>query len=82
VRALQGWVTGWAPAFLLLIGRYNEYKTQRAIALATFGVIVCVGLYALPRPGKVPVEPGGEGRERVAARIRPQLGTRVPADRV
>jgi hypothetical protein len=64
VCAIQGWVTGWAPAFLLLIGRYDEYKTQVAIALAAFGVIVFAALYVLLRPGKVPV---GPGRERVPA---------------
>src|ERR1700754_3429993 len=31
VCSIQGWVTGWAPAFLLLIGRYNDYKNQLAI---------------------------------------------------
>jgi hypothetical protein len=66
VCAIQGWVTGWIPAFLLLTGQYNQYKTQLAIALAIFGVVVFGALFVLLRPGKVRAEPGSSG-ERVAA---------------
>jgi hypothetical protein len=66
VCAIQGWVTGWIPAFLLLTGQYNQYKTQLAIALAIFGVVVFGVLFVLLRPGKVRAEPDSSG-ERVAA---------------
>lgn len=65
VCAIQGWVTAWAPAFLLLIGGYNAYKTQIAIALVIFGVAVFGALWIPLRPGKVPAEPGPSG-ERLA----------------
>jgi putative amide transporter protein len=45
VCAIQGWVTAWLPAFLLLTGRYAAYSTQIAIALAVFAVVVFGGLY-------------------------------------
>jgi hypothetical protein len=45
VCAIQGWVTGWIPAFLLLTGRYSGYSTQIAIALAVFAVVVFGALY-------------------------------------
>nr|WP_275404010.1 AmiS/UreI family transporter [Pseudonocardia acidicola] len=52
VCAIEGWVTGWAPAFLLLTGYYNDFKTQLAIALAVFGVVVFGLLAVTLRPGK------------------------------
>jgi hypothetical protein len=67
VCAIQGWVTAWLPAFLLLTGRYDDYKNQLAIALAIFGVVVYGALYAPLRPGKVAAQPGPSG-ERVTAR--------------
>jgi putative amide transporter protein len=51
VCAIEGWVTGWLPAFLLLTGRYPDYKTALAIALAIFGVVVFGLLYLPLRPG-------------------------------
>ncbi|MDT7706063.1 MAG: putative amide transporter protein [Pseudonocardiales bacterium] len=66
VCAIQGWVTGWAPAFLLLTGLYNGYKNQLALALAAFGILVFGVLYVRERPGKVPAAPGPSG-ERVSA---------------
>lgn len=46
VCAIQGWVTAWLPALLLLTGRYDDYKNQLAISLAVFAVLVFGGLYA------------------------------------
>jgi hypothetical protein len=40
VCAIQGWVTAWIPAFLLLTGTYAAIGTQLAIGLAIFGVVV------------------------------------------
>ncbi|MCW2716284.1 AmiS/UreI family transporter [Pseudonocardia sp.] len=47
VCAIQGWVTAWVPAFLLLTGRYADYSNQIAIALAVFAVLVFGGLYVM-----------------------------------
>ena len=57
VCAIQGWVTAWIPAFLLLTGRYDDYKNQLTIALAVFGVVVFGGLYVRMRHGQTPVAP-------------------------
>jgi hypothetical protein len=59
VCAIQGWVTAWVPAFLLLTGAYAAYQNQLAVALAIFGVVVFGGLYVtLGRRGTpVPSEP-------------------------
>jgi putative amide transporter protein len=46
VCAIQGWVTAWVPAFLLLTGRYAAYQNQIAVVLAIFAVVVFGGLYA------------------------------------
>jgi putative amide transporter protein len=45
VCAIQGWLTAWVPAFLLLTGVYNSYKNLVAIALAVVAVVVYGGLY-------------------------------------
>jgi hypothetical protein len=45
VCAIQGWVTGTIPAFLLLTGHYSENANIVAITLAVFGVIVFGLLY-------------------------------------
>jgi hypothetical protein len=60
VCAIQGWVTAWAPAFLLMTGGYNAYKTQIAIVLAIFAIVVFGGLWFPLRPGKASAEQGGE----------------------
>jgi hypothetical protein len=52
VCAIQGWVTGWLPALLLLTGRYDDFKTSLTIALAIFGVVVFGGLYFRMRSGR------------------------------
>lgn len=68
VCAIQGWVTAWLPAFLLLTGRYDDYKEPLAIALAVFGVVVFAILYAqMRRAGKQPVGPAESTGQRVPA---------------
>ena len=50
VAAIQGWVTGAIPAFLLLTGNWTHLNAI-AISLAIFGVIVFAALYpVLGRP--------------------------------
>jgi hypothetical protein len=51
VAAIEGWVTGVIPAFLLLTGQWNEYKNVAAVALAVFGIVVFGALYPPLRPG-------------------------------
>ena len=46
VAAVQGWVTGALPAFLLLTGNWGENGTAWAVAYAVFGVVVFGALYA------------------------------------
>ncbi|MDN5860010.1 MAG: AmiS/UreI family transporter [Pseudonocardia sp.] len=51
VCAIQGWITGWIPALLLLTGSYAAVAGTLAVALAVFGVVVFGGLYVwLGRP--------------------------------
>jgi hypothetical protein len=65
VCLIQGWVTGWIPAFLLLTGVYAAYVNQLAIALAIFGIVV-FGLLLIPlRPGRV--ETAATGRSEAPA---------------
>jgi len=47
VCALQGWVTGAIPAFLLLIGSWDDNSDWYAIALVVFAAAVFGGLYFL-----------------------------------
>ncbi|HEY3689948.1 MAG TPA: AmiS/UreI family transporter [Pseudonocardiaceae bacterium] len=55
VCAIQGWVTAWVPAFLLLTGRYAAYSSQIAIALTVFALVVFGGLYITMRRHAAPV---------------------------
>jgi putative amide transporter protein len=55
VCAIQGWVTGWLPALLLLTGLYEAYKRPLAIGLAIFGVVVFALLFVPLRPGRTGV---------------------------
>ncbi|MER6949437.1 AmiS/UreI family transporter [Nonomuraea sp. NPDC000554] len=48
VTAIQGWVTGAIPAFLILTG-YWRNPSLYAIILAVFGVVVFAGLWPLTR---------------------------------
>lgn len=47
VCAIQGWVTGWFPALLLLTGSYADLAGTLAVVLAVFGVVVFGGLYVM-----------------------------------
>jgi hypothetical protein len=67
VCAIQGWVTAWIPAFLLLTGRYNDYKNPLAIALAVFAVVVFGGLYVRMRHAQTPVAPAAPAGRHVPA---------------
>jgi hypothetical protein len=49
VTAIQGWVTGAIPAFLLLTGLWGFADRATAIAFAVFGVVVFAGLYVWAR---------------------------------
>lgn len=57
VCAIQGWVTAWVPAFLLLTGNYTAYSTAVAVALAIFAVVVFGGLYVTMGRRGTPVAP-------------------------
>ena len=50
VCAIQGWVTGTIPAFLLLTGTWQGNQNTAAVALAVFGVVVFAVLYPRLRP--------------------------------
>lgn len=45
VCAIQGWVTAWVPALLLLTGTYAAFAIPLAVTLAVFAVVVFGGLY-------------------------------------
>ncbi len=45
VCAIQGWVTAWLPALLLLTGSYASVSGLLAAVLAVFAVVVFGGLY-------------------------------------
>jgi putative amide transporter protein len=66
VCAIQGWVTGWIPAFLLLTGTYDLISMPLAIALAIFGVVVFAALIPWARRSRTPETPAPAG-DRVAA---------------
>jgi putative amide transporter protein len=59
VCAIQGWVTAWVPAFLLLTGRYADLSNQVAVVLAIFAVVVFGGLYVAMGRRTTPVAPSG-----------------------
>lgn len=55
VAAIQGWVTGAIPAFLLLTGRWNDFGNSTiAVVLAVFGVVVFIALLGLARTPTAP----------------------------
>ncbi|GAA1392163.1 AmiS/UreI family transporter [Pseudonocardia kongjuensis] len=62
VCAIQGWVTAWLPALLLLTGGYQQFAGTVAVALAVFGVVVYGGLYVVLGRGSdaAPVAPAGD----------------------
>ncbi len=55
VAAIQGWVTGAIPAFLLLTGRWQELNNATvALVLAVFGVVVFAALSGMARTSPAP----------------------------
>lgn len=55
VCAIQGWITAWVPAFLLLTGRYPDVVTLLAIVLAVAGPVVYGALWVRMR--RAPASP-------------------------
>jgi putative amide transporter protein len=49
VAAIEGWVTGALPAFVLLTGNWGKNENAWAIGLAVFGVVVFGALYPMLR---------------------------------
>ncbi|GAA4936533.1 AmiS/UreI family transporter [Actinomycetospora succinea] len=66
VCAIQGWVTAWIPAFLLLTGVYTEIGVPLAIGLAIFGVVVFLALIPWARRSPTPATPAPTGEHAVA----------------
>lgn len=66
VCAIQGWVTAWIPAFLLLTGVYTEIGVPLAIGLAIFGVVVFAALVPWARRAQPPAKPAPAGEHAVA----------------
>jgi putative amide transporter protein len=67
VCAIEGWVTAWVPAFLLLTGTYAAVGIQLAIGLAIFGVVVFAALIPWARRQQhTPATPPPAGDHAVA----------------
>lgn len=59
VTAIQGWVTGAIPAFLLLTERWGQNDGLVAVILAVFGIVVFGALYPRLRQEPAPSSPAG-----------------------
>lgn len=60
VAAIEGWLSGVIPAFLLLTGKWAQYDNTSAIVLAVLGVVLFGALY--PRMhGPAPAPAAGPG---------------------
>jgi hypothetical protein len=66
VCAIQGWITAWVPALLLLTGTYDRVGVPLAIALAIFGVVVFAALIPWSRRVRTPATPAPTGDHAVA----------------
>lgn len=66
VCAIQGWVTGWIPALLLLIGVEARVAVTLAVVLAIFGVVVFLALIPWSRRERTPETPARTGDHAVA----------------
>jgi len=66
VCAIQGWVTAWIPAFLLLTGVYTEIGVPLAIGLAIFGVVVFLALIPWARRQPAPAAPAAPTGDHAA----------------
>jgi hypothetical protein len=50
VTAVQGWVTGAIPSFLLLTGQWGRADMATALGYAVFGIVVFAALWVALRP--------------------------------
>jgi putative amide transporter protein len=50
VTAVQGWVTGAIPSFLLLTGQWGRADAATALVYAVFGIVVFAALWVALRP--------------------------------
>ena len=66
VCAIQGWVTAWIPAFLLLTGVYTEIGVPLATGLAIFGVVVFLALIPWARRQPAPAAPAAPTGDHAA----------------
>jgi putative amide transporter protein len=66
VCAIQGWVTAWIPAFLLLTGVYTEIGVPLSIGLAIFGVVVFLALIPWARRQPAPAAPAAPTGDHAA----------------
>jgi hypothetical protein len=57
VAAIEGWITGVVPAFLLLSGRWLDYNRTAAIVLVIVAVVAFGALYPRLREHSTPVAP-------------------------
>ncbi|MFE3448281.1 AmiS/UreI family transporter [Nonomuraea sp. NPDC059194] len=69
VTAIQGWVTGAIPAFMILTG-YWQNTGLIAVVLAVFGLVVFIGLWPLTRGREPTAAAPAPGDEAVGARDR------------
>ena len=68
VAAIEGWVTGVIPAFLLLSGRWVTYDRTAAIVLVVISVVAFGALYPKLK-GPVAGPEGTRGRRRAQPRV-------------
>jgi putative amide transporter protein len=66
VCAIEGWVTAWIPAFLLLTGVYTRVGATLAVVLAIFGVVVFLALIPWSRRERTPAPPAPTADAAVA----------------
>ncbi len=69
VCAIQGWLTAWVPALLLLTGVYADWSATVAVALAVVGVVVFGGLYVVLGRGAPLVPPAAPSATGHAAAV-------------
>ncbi|WP_370588971.1 AmiS/UreI family transporter [Pseudonocardia sp. C8] len=62
VCAIQGWVTGWLPALLLLTGSYTALAGTVAVVLAVAGVVAFAGMYPVLTRRRDGVAPAPESQ--------------------
>jgi putative amide transporter protein len=67
VCAIEGWVTAWIPAFLLLTGAYKPIGPTLAVVLAIFGVVVFLALIPWARREQRPTAPAAPTGDHAVA---------------